>query len=100
MYLIREVMYCRPGKVTPLVKKFKDLSKALNKLGHKWPMRVLTDVSSNRYWTMVADVEVGSIEEYMEMSRTTVSEPSIQKAMKDYHELLDEGYREILRIEP
>jgi hypothetical protein len=99
MYIIREVMHCRPGQVTPLVKKFKALNKALNKLGYSWPMRLLTDTSGERYWTMVAEVEVKSVDEYMEMSKNTMSDASIQKAMKDYHILVDHGRREIFSIE-
>ena len=42
MYLIREIMYCKPGKVRPLVDKFK----VMNELGVKMgmpKMRVMTD---------------------------------------------------------
>lgn len=48
MLLIREIMYCKPGKVRPLVEKFL----AMNKLGQKIgmpKMRVMTDFCAERY---------------------------------------------------
>jgi hypothetical protein len=92
-------MHCKPGKVAPLVKKFKELAKVLKKMGYNSPMRILTDISGECYWTMVAEQEVKSLEEYTDMSRTTMSEPKIQKAMKGYHDLVASGRREIYKIE-
>ena len=63
MLLVREVMYCKPGKVRPLVEKFL----AMNKLGPKAGMprmRVMTDFCAERYWTLVAEMEVASVEEF------------------------------------
>ena len=56
MLIIREVMNCKPGKVKPLVEKFLAMSKLMDKSGMK--MRVMTDVSAERYWTAVAEMEV------------------------------------------
>src|SRR6059058_5635894 len=33
MYLIREIMYCKPGKVRPMVEKFVKMSKLSEKVG-------------------------------------------------------------------
>ena len=63
MLLIREVMYCKPGKVRPLLEKFL----AMNKLGPKAgmpKMRVMTDFCAERYWTLVAEMEVANVEEF------------------------------------
>lgn len=43
MYLVRETMHCRPGKVRPLIDKFKAMADAMEKLGRPRP-RLLTDV--------------------------------------------------------
>ena len=51
--LIREVMYCKPGKVRPLVEKFLAMSKVNEKLG-MGKMRVMTDFCAERYWTIVS----------------------------------------------
>lgn len=66
MMLVREVMHCKPGKVRPLVEKFL----AMNKLGVKMGMpnmRVMTDFSAERYWTVVAEMEVASLEAFEKM---------------------------------
>ena len=99
MYLIREVMHCKPGQVRPMVEKFKELSKAMKKMGYKKSLRILTDVSGERYWTVIASQEVESLEEYTEMSRKTMSDKKLQKVMKDYHNLVEPGHREIYKIE-
>lgn len=99
MFLIREVMHCKPGKVRPMVEKFKELSKVMKKMGFDTPLRILTDVSGERYWTVVSEQEVESLEEYTGMSRRTMSDKNIQKVMKDYHDLVESGHREIYQVE-
>jgi hypothetical protein len=42
MYMIREVFYCKPGKVRPMVEKFLAMSKLNTKLGMP-AMRIMTD---------------------------------------------------------
>ncbi|HUN67136.1 MAG TPA: hypothetical protein VMW43_13670 [Bacteroidota bacterium] len=98
MYVIRDIMYCRPGQVRPMVDKFHQLSKALKKHGFK-PFRIMTDVCGERYWTVVSEMEVGNLEEYIQTSRTLMSDKSLQKVMKDYHQLVESGRREIYTLE-
>jgi hypothetical protein len=98
MLLIREIMHCKPGKVRPLVAKFLALAKLSEK--HNLPkMRVMTDVSGERYWTVVSEMEVASLEEFMAMGPKGQSGKEFQKIMKGYHELVDDGRREIYTIE-
>jgi len=99
MFLVREVMHCKPGKVRPMVDKFEELGKVMKKLGYDSPLRVLTDVSGERYWTVIAEQEVENIEDYTEMSRKTMTDKNLQKVMKDYHNLVESGHREIYKIE-
>ena len=99
MYLIREVMHCKPGKVRPMVDKFKKMNSVMKKMGYKKPMRILTDLSGERYWTVIAAQEVDTLEDYMEMTRKTMTDPKIQKIMKGYHDLVESGHREIYKIE-
>ena len=66
MLLIRDIMYCKPGKVRSMVEKFTAMSKLNVKM--KMPkMRVMTDVSAERYWTVVSEMEVESMESFMSM---------------------------------
>jgi len=82
-----------------MVEKFKQLNKVMKKMGYDRPMRIMTDLSGERYWTVVAEMEVKGLEEYTDMSRKTMSDKNLQKVMKDYHNLVDEGRREIYVLE-
>lgn len=102
MLLIREIMYCKPGKVRPMVEKFL----AMNKLGAKAgmpKMRVMTDVCGERYWTLVAEMEVASWDEFERMMQGTGQSAEDMKEfenlMKGYHDLVDYGRREVYKIE-
>ena len=81
-----------------MVEKFKALNKVMKKMGFK-PARILTDVSGERYWTVIAETETKDLGEYAKMSRTTMSDKALQKAMKGYHDHVDHGRREIYMIE-
>jgi hypothetical protein len=98
MLLVRDVMYCKPGQARPMVQKFLAISKIGAQMG-MGSMRVMTDVSAERYWTVVSEMEVESLEKYEEMSRKTMQMKEFQEAMKGYHELVDHGRREIYTIE-
>ena len=99
MLLVRDIFYCKPGKVRPMVEKFK----AMNKLGAKAGMpnmRIMTDVSAERYWTVVSEMEVESMDAFMNMMQNTDDTAKEMEAlMKGYHDLIDFGRREIYNIE-
>lgn len=98
MFLVRDIMYCKPGKARPMVEKFLTLGKLGAKMGMP-PLRVMTDVSAERYWTVVSEMEVPSLEEYAEMTRKSMDNKEFQEAMKGYHDLVDNGRREIYMLE-
>ncbi len=98
MFLIRDIMYCKPGQARPMVKKFLALSKLGQAMGFG-TMRVMTDVSAERYWTVVSEIEVESIEKFAETSRKSMEIKEFQEAMQGYHDLIDHGRREIYQIE-
>lgn len=98
MFLIRDIMYCKPGQARPMVQKFLAMSKIGSKFGFG-PMRVMTDVSAERYWTVVSEMEVKSLEEYAELTRKGMEVKEFQDIMKGYHDLVDHGRREIYQIE-
>jgi len=102
MLLVREVMYCKPGKVRPMVEKFL----AMNKLGPKAgmpKMRVMTDFCAERYWTLVAEMEVASVEEFERAmsgaGQSKEDQKEFETIMKGYHDLVEYGRREIYKIE-
>ena len=98
MFLVRDIMYCKPAKARPMVEKFLALSKLTGTMGFG-AMRVMTDVSAERYWTVVSEMEVANLEEYMETSRKSMENKEFQEVMKGYHDLIDHGRREIYQIE-
>jgi hypothetical protein len=98
MYLVRDIMYCKPGQARPMVQKFLALSKLSKQMG-LGPMRVMTDVSAERYWTVISEMEVDSLERYAETSRQSMQMKEFQDAMSGYHDLIVQGRREIYQIE-
>ena len=98
MYLVRDIMFCKPGQARPMVKKFLALSKLMDGHGVSG-MRVMTDVSAERYWTVVSEIEVESLEIYAEFTKRTMAMKEFQEAMAGYHDLVLQGRREIYQIE-
>ena len=102
MYLIRELMYCKPGKVRPLVEKFLAMDKLGRKLGMP-SMRVMTDFAGERYWTLVAEMEVPDLQAFEAMMASPQGSAEdlkkFEEIMKGYHDLVDHGRREIYKIE-
>ena len=98
MYLIREVLHCKPGKVRQMADKFRSLSATLKEMGHE-PLRLLTDVTGEPFWTLVAEATVKKIEDFFAIEQTLMANETLRKTMADYHELVDSGRREIYRIE-
>ncbi len=102
MLLIREVMYCKPGKVRLMVEKFLAMSKLNAKVGMP-KMRVMTDFCAERYWTLVAEMEVANMEEFERMMQgggpNNEAMKEFETIMKDYHDLVEYGRREIYKIE-
>lgn len=102
MLLIREIMYCKPGKVRPMVEKFLAMSK-LNVQAGLGKMRVMTDFAGERYWTIVSEFEVENMAAFERMMRgegmTPELEKEYEKVMQGYHDLIEYGRREIFKIE-
>jgi hypothetical protein len=98
MYIIREVLNCKPGKVRQMVEKFRSISTVLEEMGHE-PLRLLTDVTGEPYWTVVAEARVENIDDFFATEQRLGSNETLRKTMADYHDLVDRGRREIYRVE-
>ena len=102
MYLVRDIMYCKPGKVRAMVEKFTALSKLSAKVGMP-TMRVMTDFCAEQYWTVVSEMEVPDLAAFEAMMRSPTGTPEDMKLMETimqgYHDLVDRGKREIYKIE-
>ena len=102
MLLVREIFHCRPGKVRPMVEKFVAMS-SLNEKAGLGKFRIMTDFCGDRYWTVVSEFEVPSMQAFEEMMQGKGMTPELTKEferlMEGYHDLVDHGRREIYRIE-
>ena len=98
MYMIREILNCKPGKVRQMVEKFRSISTVLKEMGQE-PLRVLTDCTGEPYWTVVSEIRVEKIDDFFAMEQKLMTNETLRKTMADYHELVDRGRREIYRIE-
>jgi hypothetical protein len=81
-----------------MVEKFKALAALTEKMGFG-KMKVMTDFSAERYWTVVSEMEVESLEKFAAESRKTMENKEFQAAMQGYHDLIDHGRREIYSLE-
>ena len=98
MYVIREVLNCKPGQVRQMVEKFREISMVLKETGHE-PMRLLTDVTGEPFWTLIAEAQVEKIDDFFAMEQALTANERLRKAMADYHDFVASGRREIYRIE-
>ena len=99
MLLVRDLMFCKPGKVRPMVEKFKAMKKLSEGKG-MGKMRILTDLSAERYWTVISEIEVESLETFMKMGQDAGPDTkAMEKIMADYHDLVESGRREIYTVE-
>jgi hypothetical protein len=97
MLLVRDIMYCKPGKVRPMVEKALAMAKLSEKKG-MGKMRVLTDLSGERFWTLVMEMETPSVDAFMAMG-SSQDMKEFDEIMKGYHDFVDHGRREIYTIE-
>lgn len=98
MYVVREVVHCKPGKVRQMIAKFNAISTALTERGHE-PLRLLTDVSGEPFWTVVAEAKVETIDQFFSMEQQLTASETLRTIMADYHDLVQSGRREVYRIE-
>jgi hypothetical protein len=97
MFVIREVLSCKPGRVGDLTKRFKVVSSAIERMGHK-PLRLLTDLSGEPFWTLIVESETESVEAFLDIEASIMEDDEVRKAMTGYHDLLRSGRREIYRL--
>jgi hypothetical protein len=98
MYVIREILHCKTGKVRQMADKFRAISHALQEMGHE-PMRLLSDVTGEPFWTIVAEARVEKIDDFFAVEQKLTANESVRKVMGDYHDLVESGRREIYRVE-
>jgi hypothetical protein len=98
MYVIREVLHCKPGKVRQMLEKFRAISEVMRGMGQE-PLRLLTDATGAPFWTIVAEAQVKAVDDFFAMEHQLMANETLRKTMADYHDLVDSGRREIYRVE-
>jgi hypothetical protein len=92
-------MFCKPAHAKPMVESFKLMVAATAKAGFKVNQRIMTDVAAERYWTVVMEMEVENLDIPDQIMKKVSENPEIQKTMKDYHDHIESGRREIYKLE-
>ena len=98
MYMIREVLHCSPGNVREMVRKFQALGEVMKRMAVE-PFRIYTDVSGERFWTLVLESDHESLDAFGEVEEAVMSSPEGKAAMAGYHDLVVDGRREIYKVE-
>ena len=98
MYVVREIVQCKPGKVRQMLGKFKVISATMRDTGRE-PFRLLTDVTGEPFWTLVAEVSVERLDDFFAMEQELMANETLRQAMADYHDLVESGRREVYRVE-
>jgi len=97
MFLVRNVFHAKPGKAKELVAIFTKAAQLLPEIGIT-NTQVMTDVSTT-FWTVVIQSETEDLNAYVDMAKAVSQKPELSEAMKGYINLVDDGFREIYRIE-
>jgi hypothetical protein len=75
----------------------------LNEKAGMAKMRVMTDFCAERYWTIVSEFEVPSMQAFEQMmqgeGQSAAAMKEMESLMKGYHDLVEYGRREIYKIE-
>jgi len=96
VYVIRNVFRAKPGKSNALAEKFRRFNEALPQdIGIK-PSRIMVDASAG-FWTVVTEDETEDIAEFLTLVER-MSQLEAAKHLDGYHDLVESGYREILRV--
>ena len=98
MYVIREVLNCKPGKVRQMVEKFRSISTVLKEMGQE-PLRVLDRCDGRALLDHRRRGEGRKSMIFSPMEQTLTTNETLRKTMADYHDLVDRGRREIYRLE-
>lgn len=97
MYLVREVLKCKPGRAKDLVAMFKESFKHMDDSGF-FNARVMTDTATT-YWTVVAEFEVKSPGDIWEGHEKLGQRKEFSESMKGYMDCVQGGHREVFKIE-
>jgi hypothetical protein len=95
MFVMREVLRCKPGKIGELTKKFQALNAVVKR--RDFPgFTIMTDVAGD-FWTLVLQFEADSLEAFFAMEEQVMADAEARQVMAGYHDLVLSGNREVFR---
>jgi hypothetical protein len=97
MYMIREVIQCKPGKVRELADKFRAVNALMLDHGIE-TFSLYTDYTGAPFWTLVVQREFEGIEAAQELESQVFGWDAAKEAFSGYHDLIVEGRREIYKV--
>lgn len=98
MFVMQEVLRCKPGKIGELRKKFQALNAIVKKKDYPG-FTIMTDVAGGHFWTLVLQFESESLEGFLAMEDQVMGDAEARQAMAGYHDLVVSGNREVFRKE-
>jgi len=98
MFMVREVLSCRPGKVGELAGKFKALGAVMQEM-QLAPFRIYTDVAGEEFWTLVLERDYESLDDVLALESRVMGDERARGVMAGYHDLVASGRREIYKSE-
>ena len=98
MFMVREVLNCKPGQVGSLVDKFEELGSVMSEMGLE-PFRIYTDVAGENFWTLVLERDYETLDEVREIESRVMADERARSVMAGYHDLVEKGRREIYKVE-
>ena len=81
-----------------MLEKFRAISTVLQAMNQQ-PLRLLTDVSGEPFWTLIAEATVEAVDDFFALEQTLMADETLRRTMADYHDLIENGRREIFRLE-
>jgi len=60
-------------------------------------LRILTDVSGERYWTAIMEIDTESVEKHEAEMSKAFQDPAM-KSIGDYHTFVESGYRQVFKV--
>jgi hypothetical protein len=97
MFIVRDIVRCKPGRSRQLIEKFKSAVQLMERAGELKNGRILVDMVAD-YWTVVLEAEVESLAEFEQQMGAYSKLEDVAKAMEGYMELIEGGRREIFRV--
>lgn len=96
MYVVRDVLRCKPGHSKSIAERFKKSLPLMKNMKAFKGARILIDAVAG-YWTVVLETEVDNLADFESQMNEYASSKEMGEIMKGYMDEVDGGYREVFR---